>query len=113
MSACAADEADSELDEVAVPVVEPRLGGGTVEHPVGLVVAAVHLQLELKIGGDIGAGVAPARVERGQDPGHFQQKRVEAWRVGEPAGSPGAVAPDEEVVGRQVLQFCCAALRDW
>ena len=56
-----ADEADPELDEVAVPVVEPRFGGGTVEHPVGLVVAAVHLQLELKIGGEICTGIPPAR----------------------------------------------------
>ncbi len=105
-----ADEADSKRDEVAVPVVEPRFGGGTVEHAVGLVVAAVHLQLELEIGGDVGAGIAPARVERGQHPGHFQQKRVEAWRVGERGGVRRClVASDEEVVGRQVLQFCCAA----
>ena len=47
-SAAAADEADPERDEVAVPVVEPRLGGGTVEHPVGLVVGPVHLELELQ-----------------------------------------------------------------
>ena len=92
----AADEADSELEEVAVPVVEPRFGGGTVEHAVGLVVAAIHLQLELKIGGEIGAGIAPARVERGQYPGHFQQERVEAWRVGEPAGSVVASRPTKK-----------------
>ena len=67
------DEADSERDEMAVPVVEPRLGGGAVEHAVGLVVAAIHLQLKLKIRGDVGAGVAPARVERSQYPWHFQE----------------------------------------
>ena len=83
-----ADEADPEREEMAVPVVEPRLGGGTVEHPVGFVVAAIHLQLELKIGGEVRAGVAPARVERRQYPGHFEQKRVEARRIGEPGGSP-------------------------
>ncbi len=99
------DEADSELEEVAVPVVEPRFGGGAVEHAVGLVVAAIHLQLELKVGGDVCAGIAPVCVERREYSGHFQQNRVEAWRIRESARFVGGAAPDEEVVGRQVLQL--------
>ena len=90
-------------------MVEPRLGGGTVEHPVGLVVAAIHVQVELKIGGDVGARVSPARVERSQDPWHFAQQRVEVRRVGELRGPGLAVASDEEVVGGHLLKFPCAA----
>ena len=80
------DESDSELDQVPVPVVEPRFGGGAVEHPVGFVVVAVHLQLQLKIGGQVGTGIAPAGVERGEHPRHFQENRFEMWRVIEPTG---------------------------
>lgn len=72
-----ADETHTESGQVAVPVVEPRLGGGAVEHPVGLVVAAIHLQLQLQVGGEVGAGVAPVRVESREHLGHLAQHGVE------------------------------------
>ena len=65
------DEADPEREQMAIPMVEPRLGGRAVEHPVGLVVAPIHLELKLKVGGEVRAGIPPARVEGGQHAGHF------------------------------------------
>lgn len=53
------DEADAECDEVVVPVVEPRFGGGAVEHSVGLVVATVHAQVKLEIRAEVRARVTP------------------------------------------------------
>ena len=81
------DEPDAEREQMPVPVVEPRLRGGAVEHPVGLAVVPVHLQLQLQEGGEVGAGVAPARVEGGQHLGHVEDQRLELRRVDEPAGS--------------------------
>ncbi|CAG7638269.1 hypothetical protein PICSAR215_03996 [Mycobacterium avium subsp. paratuberculosis] len=106
-----ADEADAERDEVAVPVVEPRLGGGTVEHAVGLVVAAVHVQVQLQIGADVGAGVTPTGVEGHQNLWHLPQQRVATRRVGVLVQPGAAIVADEEVVGRHVLQLARPAQR--
>ena len=100
--------------EMAIPMVEPRLGGRTVEHPVGLVVAAIHLQLKLKIGGEVRAGIPPARVERGQHAGHFEQEACRSAGEYENRGIlRRVVESDEEVVGRQVLQFTSHGAGGW
>ena len=85
-------------------MVEPRLCRRAVEHAIRFAVRAVRLQLQLQVGGDVGAGVPPPQVERREDLRHVEDELLEQRRVGE-AAFHRAVAADEELVGGELLQL--------